>query len=344
MSKGRPWYRRYPDDFINGTLQLSLEQKGAYSVCLDLMYQRGGPIPDDPRWLARVCGCSVQLWKKIRAALIELGKLNLTEDGKLMNGRVSYEMERDREVSAVHSARGRLGGRPRKSSNKVATLSATSEEETPQNNDLGKPDSETQNLESESKQHLTEFVSPREPAREQESITSRRKHPANGHMQRFDPRIDWIDGEPAYAGWDLSGVLRSLTNAAEAPEGTYTLGTCTPLLDLLFEGFTSSQITSIAAKQAERGQRAKHLNFYAKIVRSEVRPEGLPLAVRASLAASGGIGRISPPPALRPAREPPGPSPGHAQPTTAPARQGDPLAGLPAWLKGELANAEVGGQ
>lgn len=32
----RPWYKRYPSDFIAGTIGLSLEEKGAYSVCLDL--------------------------------------------------------------------------------------------------------------------------------------------------------------------------------------------------------------------------------------------------------------------------------------------------------------------
>src|SRR5688572_31678835 len=50
------WYKRCGADFIHGTMMLTLEEKGAYSLCLDLIYDRGGPIPDDARWLSGVCG------------------------------------------------------------------------------------------------------------------------------------------------------------------------------------------------------------------------------------------------------------------------------------------------
>lgn len=86
------WYKRYPADFLHGTSMLSCEQKGAYSVALDLMYERNGPIPDDPRWLARMCGCSVRKWTQtLRPALIEAGKLRIQPDGRLSNGRMEYE-------------------------------------------------------------------------------------------------------------------------------------------------------------------------------------------------------------------------------------------------------------
>jgi len=58
----RPWYRRFPDNFIAGTVGLTLEEKGAYSLVLDLMYVRGGPVPDEPRYIAGVCNCSVRKW------------------------------------------------------------------------------------------------------------------------------------------------------------------------------------------------------------------------------------------------------------------------------------------
>jgi uncharacterized protein YdaU (DUF1376 family) len=56
------WYKRCGADFIHGTMMLSLEEKGAYSLCLDLIYDRGGPIPDDARWLSGVCGVSLRKW------------------------------------------------------------------------------------------------------------------------------------------------------------------------------------------------------------------------------------------------------------------------------------------
>ena len=68
----RPWYRRFPDNFIGGTASLTLEEKGAYSLVLDLMYVRGGPIPDEPRYIAGVCNCSVRKWNAIRQRLLDL--------------------------------------------------------------------------------------------------------------------------------------------------------------------------------------------------------------------------------------------------------------------------------
>lgn len=75
-----PWYRRFPDNFIAGTVGLSLEEKGAYSLLLDLMYVRSGPVPDEPRYIAGVCGCSTYRWKAIRATLLAKGLLRLVGD------------------------------------------------------------------------------------------------------------------------------------------------------------------------------------------------------------------------------------------------------------------------
>lgn len=77
----RPWYRRFPDNFIAGTVGLSLEEKGAYSLVLDLIYVRGGPVPDEPRYIAGVCNCSVRKWNAIRQRLIDLGKIEVVDGG-----------------------------------------------------------------------------------------------------------------------------------------------------------------------------------------------------------------------------------------------------------------------
>ncbi len=89
----RPWYKRYGADFVHGSLGLTLEEKGAYSLCLDLIYDHGGPIPDDPKWIAGVCGCSVRKWNSVRARLISAGKL-FEIDGFLMNFRAVFELEK----------------------------------------------------------------------------------------------------------------------------------------------------------------------------------------------------------------------------------------------------------
>ena len=106
------WYKRCGADFIHGTMMLTLEEKGAYSLCLDLIYDRGGPIPDDARWLSGVCGVSIRKWNAIRDRLLGLGKIAVS-DGLLSNSRADFEL-----VSAALSSReraesGSKGGRKR---------------------------------------------------------------------------------------------------------------------------------------------------------------------------------------------------------------------------------------
>jgi uncharacterized protein YdaU (DUF1376 family) len=104
-----PWYRRFPDRFIAGTVGMTLEEKGAYSLVLDLMYVRYGPIPDEPRYIAGVCNCSVRKWNAIRKRLIDLGKIHVV-DGYLVNFRAEEEIEIGRKISEEAAEKGAKGG------------------------------------------------------------------------------------------------------------------------------------------------------------------------------------------------------------------------------------------
>ena len=86
------WYKRCGADFISGTMGLSLEEKGAYSLCLDLIYDHGGPIPDDARWLSGICGVSLRKWTAIKNRLVETGKIKVF-DGFISNFRAEKELE-----------------------------------------------------------------------------------------------------------------------------------------------------------------------------------------------------------------------------------------------------------
>lgn len=106
---GRPWYKRCGADFIEGTMGLSLEEKGAYSLCLDLIYSHGGPIADDARWLAGICGVSVRKWSALRQRLIDTDKL-FAEGGRLGNKRASKELFISSEISRERAENGSKGG------------------------------------------------------------------------------------------------------------------------------------------------------------------------------------------------------------------------------------------
>lgn len=88
---GLPYYKRYPRDFIDGTAGMAFELKGAYSLLLDLIYMQGGRLPDDPRYIAGLLGCSVRAWKGYREQLVSAGKI-LCETGIISNFRADKEL------------------------------------------------------------------------------------------------------------------------------------------------------------------------------------------------------------------------------------------------------------
>ncbi len=106
------WYKRCGADFIHGTMMLTLEEKGAYSLCLDLIYDRRGPIPDDARWLSGVCGVSIRKWNAIRQRLINLGKI-IANEGFISNSRADFELVSTELQARKLAESGAKGGRKR---------------------------------------------------------------------------------------------------------------------------------------------------------------------------------------------------------------------------------------
>ena len=72
---GAGFYKRYPRDFLEGTALLPFELKCAYALLLDLIYIQNGELPDDPRYISGVLGCSVRKWNSIRKQLLDHGKI-----------------------------------------------------------------------------------------------------------------------------------------------------------------------------------------------------------------------------------------------------------------------------
>ena len=110
MSTNRPWYKRYPADFIQGTMGLSLEEKGAYSIILDLIYAKGAPIVDDERYIAGVCNISLRKWAVIRERLIEAKKITISA-GFISNFRAEKEIENVSKLERKLAESGAKGGR-----------------------------------------------------------------------------------------------------------------------------------------------------------------------------------------------------------------------------------------
>jgi len=87
-----PYYKAYPRDFLDKTIGMTLELKGAYRVLLDVIYLQSGYLRDDSRYISGQLGCSVRKWESLRIQLIEAGKIHCA-DGVLTNSRALLEIE-----------------------------------------------------------------------------------------------------------------------------------------------------------------------------------------------------------------------------------------------------------
>lgn len=88
---GLPYYKAYPRDFLEGTVGMSFELKATYRLLLDLIYMQAGRLPDDPRYISGLLGCSVRTWNKNRTLLLETGKI-YAENGIISNFRADKEL------------------------------------------------------------------------------------------------------------------------------------------------------------------------------------------------------------------------------------------------------------
>lgn len=73
-------YLRYPDNWLVGTRRLTLEERGAYADLLDLYISRDGDLPNNDRHMAYDLACDLRVWKRIKQALLDAGKIEILKD------------------------------------------------------------------------------------------------------------------------------------------------------------------------------------------------------------------------------------------------------------------------
>lgn len=97
-----------------GTVDLSLEQEAAYLRLCHAMYDVGGPVPNSPRFLMGIFRCGNVKAVALVRQLADAGKIQVTEDGKLTNRRVSAELADRERLSVLRSSAGGKGGTARR--------------------------------------------------------------------------------------------------------------------------------------------------------------------------------------------------------------------------------------
>ncbi|ALK07663.2 DUF1376 domain-containing protein [Candidatus Liberibacter asiaticus] len=83
-----------------------MNRKEHTALSLISLYDRGGSIPDNDKYIAGVCGCSIRRWRNIRAILEKFNKIFIQE-GNIYNVRVEKEIIK---ASEERQENGRKGG------------------------------------------------------------------------------------------------------------------------------------------------------------------------------------------------------------------------------------------
>lgn len=98
-----PFFQFYPSDWLAGTRGLTASETGVYITLIAMMYEAEGPVLNDPKRLARLCGSTPSTFKKAIDALVAMGKLTHDDRG-YSNRRAEIEIEKRSEKRAAASA------------------------------------------------------------------------------------------------------------------------------------------------------------------------------------------------------------------------------------------------
>jgi uncharacterized protein YdaU (DUF1376 family) len=101
-----PFMQLFPADFLSGTLHLTTEQVGAYTLVFLAMWTAGGSLPNDPAKLARIARVSRQKWDRIGPDVLTFFQAagdTITQD------RLKRDIEKVYSIVEKRSAAGKLG-------------------------------------------------------------------------------------------------------------------------------------------------------------------------------------------------------------------------------------------
>lgn len=112
-----PWFAFYVDDFVSGTISMSMCARGAFVSLLAYQFSNGS-IPSDERTLCRITGAFPDEWAAVKAEV--LPKFQSDENGNLFNVRMDKERIEREEIRQKKITAGRKGGRPPKKASGLA--------------------------------------------------------------------------------------------------------------------------------------------------------------------------------------------------------------------------------
>jgi len=110
MRNGAEWYKREPVAFLGGVQGMTTRQIAVYTIMLDLIYEHGGSINNDPKWIAGwFSDMGSAAVRATISELIALGKLEF-EGEKLTQRRAKNEAKTRQKLRENREKTGQKGG------------------------------------------------------------------------------------------------------------------------------------------------------------------------------------------------------------------------------------------
>lgn len=105
-----PYMPFYVADYLADAAHLTTLEHGAYLLLIMNYWQRGKPLPDNDKKLARICGLSGDEWAGVRPELEEFFEI---QGGEWSHKRIEAELETVREKSEKAREAGRASAKQR---------------------------------------------------------------------------------------------------------------------------------------------------------------------------------------------------------------------------------------
>jgi hypothetical protein len=110
VKHGAEWYKREPVAYLGGVQGLTAKEHAVYSVVLDLIYQHGGAVNNDPAWFAGwISDMGPASVRKAILGLIGRKKLVLSGD-QLTNERATIQAKTKENLRETRAESGSIGG------------------------------------------------------------------------------------------------------------------------------------------------------------------------------------------------------------------------------------------
>lgn len=111
------WMPLYVGDYLADTMHLTAEQHGMYLLLIMAYWRHGGPLPDDPSYLASIAKASEQQWQQHANRIAEFFVVG---GGKWTHKRIEAELLASRERRANRAKSAKAGASARWHANSTA--------------------------------------------------------------------------------------------------------------------------------------------------------------------------------------------------------------------------------